>query len=197
MVSVTTLHAGGVFNVLPNEATAAGTFFALSDDDFARIKRRVEEVVVGVAATYGCDATVDFTPDGRVPYPVTSNDVDTWHTFREAAAEVVGEDAVRECDTVMTGEDFSFLAKAVSSNYALLGAYNPEVGATHALHSPSFVMDESVLAVGARIHVAAAKRALRLAAEAEEEEEAAAAGKKKAMRGAGEKEEEGTRGGEL
>ena len=68
MVSVTTLHAGGVFNVLPNEATAAGTFRA-GDDDFVRIKRRVEEVVVGVAATYGCDATVDFTPEGRVPYP--------------------------------------------------------------------------------------------------------------------------------
>jgi metal-dependent amidase/aminoacylase/carboxypeptidase family protein len=53
VVSVTTLRAGGVFNVLPDEATAAGTFFALDDSDFARIKRRVEEVVVGVAAAYG------------------------------------------------------------------------------------------------------------------------------------------------
>jgi metal-dependent amidase/aminoacylase/carboxypeptidase family protein len=41
---------------------------------------------------------------------------------------VVGDAVVRECDTVMTGEDFSFLARAVPSNYALLGAYNPSVG---------------------------------------------------------------------
>jgi hypothetical protein len=54
----------------------------------------------------------------------------------------------------------------VPSNYALLGAYNPAAGATHALHSPNFVMDESVLAVGARIHVAAATRALRVHAAA-------------------------------
>ena len=69
VVSVTTLNAGGVFNVLPNTASAAGTFFALGDDDFERIKRRVEEVVMGVAATHGCNATIDFRPDGRVPYP--------------------------------------------------------------------------------------------------------------------------------
>ena len=118
-----------MFNVLPDHATAAGTFFALSDGDFARIKRRVEEVVMGVAATYGCTASIDFRPDGRVPYPVTSNDAATWETFRTAAAEVVGKDAVRECDTVMTGEDFSFLARAVPSNYALLATPFP--------HSPA------------------------------------------------------------
>jgi metal-dependent amidase/aminoacylase/carboxypeptidase family protein len=77
-----------VFNVLPDEATAAGTFFALNDNDFARIKRRIEEVVTGVAAAFGCSASVDFAPDGRVPYPVTSNDPATWRIFRAAAAEV-------------------------------------------------------------------------------------------------------------
>lgn len=165
VVSVTTLNAGGVFNVLPDEATAAGTFFALSDADFARVKRRIEDVVMGIAAAHGCNATIDFRPDGRVPYPVTANDPEAWRTFRAAAAEVVGNDAVRECDTVMTGEDFGFLAREVPSNYALLGAYNPSVGATHALHSPEYVMDESVLAVGARIHAAVARRALSISAE--------------------------------
>ena len=114
---------------------------------------------------------------------MTSNDVDTWHTFREAAAEVVGEDAARECDTVMTGEDFSFLAKAAFriTRWALITLRSARrTRCTVPLrHGRAF-------AVGARIHVAAAKRALRLAAEAEEEEEAAAAGKKKATRGAGE-----------
>ena len=35
------------------------------------------------------------------------------------------------------------------------------MGATHALHSPNFVMDESVLAVGARIHAAVARQGYR------------------------------------
>lgn len=45
-----------------------------------------------------------------------------------------------------------------------------EVGATHALHSPHFVMDESVLAVGARIHAEAAVRALASHAAAKDKE---------------------------
>ena len=76
-----------------------------------------------------------------------------WAHARTAAAAVLGEDAVGEVDTQMTGEDFAFLTEALPAAYTLLGAYNVSAGATHALHSPSFVLDEAVLMRGVALHV--------------------------------------------
>ena len=35
--------------------------------------------------SFGCSAGVDFKPDGRVPYPVTTNDAGAWSIHRAAA----------------------------------------------------------------------------------------------------------------
>ena len=67
---------------------------------------------------------------------------------------VLGAAAVRELPTpLMAAEDFSFYSRRVPHTaMMLLGSYNASAGATHALHSPSFTLDEAALPLGAAVH---------------------------------------------
>ena len=157
VISVTLLRAGtdGAYNVAPGEADIGGTLRALQDDTFVRLQARLGELVRHVAAAHGCNASISFAPDGRPqPYPPTVNGAAAWAFARRAAAGVLGAAAVRELPTpLMAAEDFSFYSRRVPHTaMMLLGSYNASAGATHALHSPSFTLDEAALPLGAAVH---------------------------------------------
>jgi IAA-amino acid hydrolase len=161
VVSATVLRAGAEagFNVAPDVADVGGTLRALDAATFSRLQTRMRDVVVSVAAAYGCNATLSFSPDGRPrPYPPTVNDPVAWAFARRVSAAVLGEAAVSDLGApVMAAEDFSFLAARVPHAAMLfLGAHNDSAGATHALHSPRFTLDESVLPLGAVLHASLA-----------------------------------------
>ena len=161
VISATFMHAGsdGMFNVAPTHADVGGTLRALSDATFVRLQARMQDVLHHVAAAYGCNATLSFVPDGRPrPYPPTVNDVSAWAFARRVSASVLGETAVSDlAEPIMAAEDFAFYRFTVPHTAMLfIGAYNASAGAVHALHSPQFTLDESVLPYGAALHAALA-----------------------------------------
>ena len=46
VVSVTMLHSGDAFNVIPDSATIGGTFRALKPESFVYLKERIQEVLL-------------------------------------------------------------------------------------------------------------------------------------------------------
>jgi metal-dependent amidase/aminoacylase/carboxypeptidase family protein len=74
VLSVTTLRAGTVNNVTPDEARLGGTLRALTHADMERLRRRVGEVAAAVAAAHGCTAEVDWHEGDHPYYPPTVND---------------------------------------------------------------------------------------------------------------------------
>ena len=64
-------------------------------------------------------------------------------------------DALTDYEPIMGGDDFSALAAEAPACYAFVGA-----GGEFPHHHPRFVIDERALAIGTRLHVQVALRAL-------------------------------------
>ena len=58
--------------------------------------------------------------------------------------------------TLMAGEDFAFIARAVPSAFLFLGIKNETLGSVHGLHNAKFKLDQSALKTGAAMHAALA-----------------------------------------
>jgi IAA-amino acid hydrolase len=158
--SVTMIEAGDAFNIIPASALLRGTIRALSTDTLLALRDRVEHIVESTANTYGCNITVQYSPDF---YPPTVNDPDLYENFSKHVAALVSDEGVaRETEPTMGAEDFSFLAESVPSTFFLLGQGSGQDPPTnYGLHHPHFALDESVMPKGVELHVNLALRALR------------------------------------
>ena len=157
VVSVTVFQAGGAAsNVMGDVATLRGTFRALSKKTFEWLHQAITKIVVSTATAHGCAVNVEYFPvSGGVrheEYPPTVNDVDAAKFAAGVGAAMFGADAVVDVEPVMPAEDFSFFAERWPSAMMWLGSYNVSAGATHALHSTKYVLDESVLHRGVAMH---------------------------------------------
>jgi IAA-amino acid hydrolase len=157
VVSVTTIHGGEAFNVIPMEVRLGGTIRSLTTKGLQALQARVRTVAAGVAAAHGCEARVDFPGHD---YPATVNDAAAWDLTRTVAGDMLGAAAVIEFPPVMGGEDFSFVLERVPGCFVGLGTRNDALGATYPVHHPKFLVDEAALPIGAALHVAVAFRSL-------------------------------------
>ena len=140
VVSITQFHAGDAFNVIPQEASLAGTVRTFQPETRDAVERRIEEICAGVAATYG--ATI--TPNYFRNYPATVNhDKETGFAL-DVASEIVGEAAVkRDMDALMGGEDFSFMLLERPGNFIFIGN-----GDTAGLHHPEYDFNDDAIPYG-------------------------------------------------
>merc|ERR1719240_1226298 len=74
VISVTRIHAGDAYNVIPDEVEFGGTLRARDEATMARLRERFQEVVELEARVHGCTATVDWMEDVMPYYPPTVND---------------------------------------------------------------------------------------------------------------------------
>jgi amidohydrolase len=141
VVSFGKLEAGTAGNIIADRAVLYGTLRYFDQDVKARLVAAVTEAFqsLGVA---GAGVTVDVGPG----FPPLLNDRAVTASVSEALGELLGDDAVVECDPEMTAEDFAFLAREAPGVFFWLGASLPDA---RELHHPRFDIDESVLPVGA------------------------------------------------
>ncbi|MDO9524216.1 MAG: M20 aminoacylase family protein [Gemmobacter sp.] len=143
VLSVTQLHAGTAYNVVPETATLGGTIRYFSDEVFDMAKRRLEEICAGFALAHG----VVIEADVRNAFDVLVNDAELASAYAAAAADIVGARNVSENEAPVTGsEDFADMLRVVPGAYCRVGH-----AGTVPLHNPGFVLDPTVLPVGASI----------------------------------------------
>ncbi|MHC4876755.1 MAG: M20 metallopeptidase family protein [Planctomycetota bacterium] len=157
VISITTIHGGEAYNVIPPEVKLTGTIRALTMDRFEWLQQRAKEIVTHIAAANGCEADVTFPGHD---YPPTVNDATVWDSVSEFAGEMLGHESVQELPSVMGGEDFAFYTEQVPGCFVALGIRNEDLGCTYGVHHPRFKVDESALAIGSALHVAFATRFL-------------------------------------
>ena len=133
------IQGGEACNIIAKEVVLEGTIRAFSDEAYERMEQRVQEVVQGVAAGYGCKGEVEF----RHMYRVVDNDP----ALVKVLEEVCG-DAYEETPPYMLAEDFSLYQQEIPGMFFFLGSGNLEKGFIHSLHSAEFDFDESILAKG-------------------------------------------------
>jgi hippurate hydrolase len=150
VLSVTQLHAGSAYNIVPDTATLAGTIRYFKDEVIELAETRMRELCAGFAVAYGVEIRVDL----RNIFDVLMNDHALSDAYLEAATDIVGAENISSTDQPATGsEDFADMLKVVPGAYCRVG----HMGTT-GLHNPSFFLDPEILPVGASIMARVAER---------------------------------------
>jgi amidohydrolase len=147
VVSVTRVQAGDAFNVIPDKAAFHGTIRAFNRDSYNFVVERFQKIVIGIAQTMGCTATVSF---GRESPPVT-NDPGTVERLRNGFTQLAPEWVYRDGVRTMAAEDMAFILERVPGVFFFVGSANPERGLNYPHHHPRFDIDEEALVIGASL----------------------------------------------
>ena len=144
VVSVTKIHAGDAYNVIPQSALLAGTVRAFSRDVMDQIGEAVKRIATGVAAGFGASAEVDL----RWGFAPTVNDPAAAEFAARICTELVGPERVeRNPPLIMASEDFSFMLEKVPGCYINIGNGEGESGCE--VHNPGYDFNDRALPLGA------------------------------------------------
>lgn len=143
VLSVTQIHSGSAYNVVPDKAVISGTIRYFADEVRDLIHERILKMCAGSAASY----EVEIVPDLRPIFDVLINDAELALAYREAASEIVGEANATVTEGLVTGsEDFADMLRIVPGAYCTLGHKG-----SVPVHNPGFLLDDDMLPVGASI----------------------------------------------
>ena len=153
-ISIGSIHAGTVSNVIPSKVEITGTMRSFDDETREKLKVELTQAL-GVARALGGDFTVTF----NIGYPATYNDPDVAGTIRQTVTDLVGVEALMAPEAGMGAEDFSYMARKAPGAMFMLGAKYDEVSRPH--HTPVFDISEAVLPLGTAVLAEATCRLLR------------------------------------
>ncbi|XOV86182.1 MAG: M20 aminoacylase family protein [Pseudomonadota bacterium] len=118
VLSITRIHSGDAYNVIPDSARLSGTVRTLSVALMQKIEALMQQRISGIAAAFGGSASLDF----RTVFHPVINDENTTHLAAEVCRGLAGSDNVLTDSPPGTGsEDFSFMSEQVPSCYLVLG----------------------------------------------------------------------------
>jgi amidohydrolase len=159
VVSVTQVHGGDTWNVIPQEVVLRGTVRTFLPEVQDTIERRMGEIVAGIAATFEMTATLRY----ERRYPATINTAaETQHALTAATALLGADNLDTDPMPSMASEDFAFMLQASPGCYIWLGAgRGPD---TPNLHNPRYDFNDDALSIGASYWVTLAEQQLPLAA---------------------------------
>jgi len=153
VVSITQVHGGDAYNVIPATAKLAGTVRTLSMEVMSKVEAQMKQVVDGVCAAHGAVAEIDF----RIIFHPVVNDVAASELAAVVCDELVGEENVYRSGNPGTGsEDFSYMAEVVPGCYLNLGNGRD----SHPLHNHDYDFDDSALVYGASFFARLVERTL-------------------------------------
>jgi hippurate hydrolase len=146
VLSVTQIHAGAAYNVIPASAVLRGTARAFSHETLSLIERRMRRIAQGVAVGMGASAAFDF----RVIFPPLVNHADETQFIADCATEIVGAENVdRAGHLTMASEDFAYMLEHRPGAYIQIGNGDGEGGCE--VHNPGYDFNDAALTLGASL----------------------------------------------
>ena len=144
VVSIGSFSAGSANNVIPDQAHLTGTIRSFAPQVTERVVERVNEVVSGIANTFGVETNVELIPG----YPVLINNEDCAAAVARVGTRLHGATAISSAELPMAGgEDFAYFAQAKPSAYFFIGTGDAS-GDTPVCHHPDFDFDDSIIEQG-------------------------------------------------
>jgi hippurate hydrolase len=144
VVSVTQIHGGDTWNVIPDDVVLRGTCRAFRPEVHDAIEPSIRRVAEGVCAALGARMTLRY----ERRYPPTVNSAAETERAASAAAEVVGAgNVIRDPVPSMGSEDFAFMLQKKPGCYVWVG--NGPVEGGCGLHNPHYDFNDEVLPIGA------------------------------------------------
>jgi amidohydrolase len=137
------LIANGAVNIIPDEVYIEGTFRTLDEKWRAEAHVRMKKIAESIAGSMGgsCEFNIVWG------YPPLINEEKLTEQVRTFAEEYLGKDNVLDLDIWMAAEDFAYYSQVTDSCFYLLGTGNKEKEIVSSLHTPTFNIDETALAL--------------------------------------------------
>lgn len=145
VVSVTQVHTGDAWNVIPERAVIRGTTRWFAEAVGQALERRIRKLSVTVAEGLDCTALVDYVSR----YPATINHPASATFVRRISNDEAIGLLVSEASPSMAAEDFAFMLREVPGCYVWLGSRRQ--GQNPGLHSTKYDFNDDVLGLGARL----------------------------------------------
>ncbi len=153
VVSVTQVHGGDTWNVIPDSVMLRGTTRSFAPAVQDRLEPTIRRIAEGIAAAAGASVTLRY----ERRYPATINHPAHADAAAAAIAEVVGAANVhRDVPPTMGAEDFAFMLQAKPGAYVWIGNGRPEAP----LHNPSYDFNDDILPIGASYWARLVERSL-------------------------------------
>ena len=143
VVSVTQVHGGDTWNVIPDEVVLRGTVRAFKSHLQDAMEAGIRRIAEGCAAAMGAQAILRYDRC----YPPTVNSAAEAEIAAGIAAEVVGEANVdRDVTPTMGSEDFAFMLQVKPGCYVFIGNGGDKAPG---LHNPHYDFNDEILPLGA------------------------------------------------
>ena len=153
VVSVTSIHAGTTFNVIPSTAELTGTIRSFSIETRKLVLERFEKIVRGIAETMQCEAEITIK---QVTAPVVNNETVVTSVLQSALTLFAEEQINAEPYLTMWGEDMGYMQEKVDGCFFFIGSANDEQNLNYTHHHPKFDFDERALINGVALMATAA-----------------------------------------
>ncbi|MFV0370305.1 MAG: M20 aminoacylase family protein [Azonexus sp.] len=155
VVSVTQIHAGHAWNVIPESVLLRGTIRSFKAEVQDTVERAIERLCSGIAAANGAQISTNF--DHR--YPPTVNSADEARLCQDVAREVFGAANLLPDELPSMGaEDFAYMLREKPGCYVWLGNGPGTGGCT--LHNPHYDFNDALLPLGIAYWNALVRRVL-------------------------------------
>ncbi|MDM9561715.1 MULTISPECIES: M20 aminoacylase family protein [Bordetella] len=153
VLSITQIHAGDAYNVIPGEAVLRGTVRTYTVDVLDKIEDGMRRIATTLPQVYGGTGELDFV---RAYPPLVNWEKETAFAA-QVAREVFGDEQVNcNIPAFMGAEDFSFYLEKVPGCYLFLGNGDGDhrIATYHGmgpcqLHNPNYDFNDALLPVGA------------------------------------------------
>lgn len=143
VVSVTQIHGGEAWNIIPDDAVLRGTIRSFKPEVHEAVERAMERLCSGIAGAFGAQIGVSF--DHR--YPPTVNSIAESALCKGVAGRLLGEGKVRDQELPSMGaEDFAYMLREKPGCYVWLGNGPGTGGCT--LHNPHYDFNDEILPLG-------------------------------------------------
>jgi len=156
VISVTSIHAGETFNVIPPTVTIQGTIRSFDRSVRQTILERFEKILTGITESLGCTAEMKITS----LTPAMVNDALVTSRVQEVARTMLPDSQLDTQYQTMGSDDMAYLLDQVPGCYFMIGSANPDKGLTAGHHHPKFDFDEEVLPRAAALMAGATIRLL-------------------------------------
>ena len=143
VVSVTQIHSGDTWNVIPEEAVIRGTVRSFDPDVQDLAEETIKKIAKGVSMAHGAECDIRY--ERRYP-PTINSQAESANTAKVASNLVGAENVRNDMRPCMGSEDFAYMLQKKPGSYVMLGAGDCKAG----LHNPNYDFNDEVLPLGAQ-----------------------------------------------
>ena len=141
VLSITQIHSGSAYNVIPDDAKLCGTVRCFSETVRQQIRDRMHSLAKGIALAFDVEITVDI----RDGFSVLVNQEEHSKVVEAVARTIVGDsNTITRGSPKMGSEDFADMLHAVPGAYFWVGHEG-----SVPVHNPGFYLDDKILPIGA------------------------------------------------